>query len=541
MPRILLIALALTLMLQSCAGRGSQLQSAANPSPPSFSLPLPVDAPREAGMRVYLSVSGDNPHAYSGDPLIGDGTLEMAAAAGDLQYAIYRLSTAGHPLETIEVNLSTMAGEGCWLAIADYAQGTWDISGPHSSGTLVNSEPEQDWVSPGNYFYIAVLAHDNTTVSVSRVLAAVDMPAWQKHVIEGPDSCGRYSSLANLNGRPAVSYHSYTQWVLRFALANSAAPSLTADWSIHTPDDGGGGVDHVGNQSSLGVFDGKPLIAYASTSLSALKIATTLEAEPDAAEDWQTYELEPLSIQNTGCISLASVGGLPALAFGEREPGWGMSYAYASQAVPALEDWQVTPAYAPADEFQRLRLVELGGHPAISMQLGFTDTSLVFVQSGTAAPLTPADWAAHTVDSGDNAGYGCDMLVLDGRPAIGYLKPDADLVLLAHAQTATPASSIDWDTSTVDGSAGAEAHVGMALVAGRPCLAYWDAGSEAVWCAWAKITAPAVPSDWAFTLVDWGLGTSGGQVSVADIGGLPAITYYDSENSDLKYARQVTP
>jgi hypothetical protein len=83
--------------------------------------------------------------------------------------------------------------------------------------------------------------------------------------VDSAGDVGEYTSLAVVEGRPAISYHDGTSRDLRFAINSAADGSGT--WTLITVDSAG----NVGEYTSLAVVDGRPAISYYDNTNGDLK------------------------------------------------------------------------------------------------------------------------------------------------------------------------------------------------------------------------------------------------------------------------------
>ncbi|HUW94219.1 MAG TPA: hypothetical protein VMW58_00380 [Anaerolineae bacterium] len=137
------------------------------------------------------------------------------------------------------------------------------------------------------------------------------------------------------------------------------------------------------------------------------------------------------------------------------------------------------------------------------------------------------------VESPGNGGTHLSLAVVDGRPAIAYYGTNADLKYV----WAGDATGSSWRTPvTADSSGNLGEYASLAVVDGHPAIAYYDYSPN--YDLKYVRASDATGSSWGMPLtVDSG-GWVGEYASLAVVDGHPAIAYYDDGASyDLKYVR----
>ena len=131
------------------------------------------------------------------------------------------------------------------------------------------------------------------------------------------------------------------------------------------------------------------------------------------------------------------------------------------------------------------------------------------------------------------------MVVLaETYPLIAYLDYD-NWLLKAAIGVEPPSGPAYFEFYSVAAGDGIDLFpVVAASVAGLPAIAYWDDSRGAVMLVWWRELYPAAAGDWPCFIVEDGLGEVEG-LSLADLGGMPALTYVDRDANVLKFARLV--
>lgn len=134
--------------------------------------------------------------------------------------------------------------------------------------------------------------------------------------------------------------------------------------------------------------------------------------------------------------------------------------------------------------------------------------------------------AAPAVVSVVENGVFSSQIPVGGKPALAYSSGGN----LKFARNAAADGSGAWTSVTVDAAGGG--YPSLAMVSSRPAIAYWKAGH----LYFARASSADGSGPWTSVLVD-GAAWVGLVPSLVVVSGTPAISYYDSTNSDLKYAR----
>ena len=235
--------------------------------------------------------------------------------------------------------------------------------------------------------------------------------AWPMPVIVdgGPPTFGNtgvYTSMAEVNGAPAISYHDGTTSSFRYVRANDADGT---SWGVPVTVD----ADSISTSSSLKMVNGRPAVAYSvNADGGALRFARASDADGGT---WGA----PTAVNTGGSLgrwpSLEVINGQPAISYRDGQAD-DLKFARATDADGTT--WDIPVSVDGVDnvgEYSSLAIV--GGHPAISYYDKEND-DLKYVQ---AADANGNSWGAPvTLDSEGNVGQWTTLAVVNGRAAISY-------------------------------------------------------------------------------------------------------------------------
>lgn len=140
------------------------------------------------------------------------------------------------------------------------------------------------------------------TLAITTPLGAQSFSTTTVDTGASPGTTGQYNSQVVIAGNPAVSYYDVSHGDLKFA-RNTAADGF-GSWTVTTVD--GIGIGNVGQYTSLAIIDGKPAISYYDVTNGDLKFA--LNSAADGSGAWTVTTVD--STGNVGqYTALAMVEG----------------------------------------------------------------------------------------------------------------------------------------------------------------------------------------------------------------------------------------
>jgi hypothetical protein len=279
----------------------------------------------------------------------------------------------------------------------------------------------------------------------------------------------------------------------------------------------------VGRFASLAVVNGNPAIAYFDDTNDDLKYVRATDA---AGSTWGT----PVTVDSNGAAgqyaSLAVVDGNPAIAYWES----GAADLWYVRATDAAGSSWGTPVTVDSTGSVGLyaSLAVVSGYPAIAYYDYSPNYDLKYVRATNASGSSWGD--SVTVDSGGDVGWYASLAVVDGRPAIAYFDNNNKDLKYVRADDASGSS---WPTPLTADSAHVGQYNSLAVVDGRPAIAYREYEHRALKYVRAN---DATGSTWGTPLTVDSAGDLGGYRSLAEVDGRPAIAYYDNSNGDLRFA-----
>jgi PKD repeat protein len=274
---------------------------------------------------------------------------------------------------------------------------------------------------------------------------------------------------------------------------------------------------------SIGTANGKPCVAYVQGSQLAFVRATT-----GAADTWFSPQL--LAQAGIGC-SLATVAGQPAIAYHDGADS--VKFIRANNADGTT--WASPFTIAASNDL-------FGFYPALTVINGMPAATFCDAAGGfsgntwyaRATNSTGTVWGSkHKVSANGQTGFCTNLLALsNGTPCAGVLRTaglDIDQMQFALANDT---SGTVWNPPIPvgDGKRIIGLSYGLAVVAGRPAMAYYDKDAGKVMFMRAK---DASGLSWNTPVEVGAAGQAGGNLSLAVINSLPVIAYTDTASGLL--------
>ena len=233
--------LCLVILLLVGCGRTSQPAGPATETPPGEaqllgSMPaLPAgETDRTASLIEPVTVPGIATFDDFGTVAYGASSVEITPAAGELAGAIYALPVNGFSYNEVYFTVDITDPAKAWFAIGDYNSGCWDLT-PATTGITSVAPPYPTAHAPDGNTYFAVLAWDDTSVTMHDMSVAPNIPNWQIHVVDNDTGVSAYNGdMVLIDGHLYAVYYVYESGVvdeLRLARATETVPTETAHWA----------------------------------------------------------------------------------------------------------------------------------------------------------------------------------------------------------------------------------------------------------------------------------------------------------------------
>ncbi|MBN2083456.1 hypothetical protein JW859_14770, partial [bacterium] len=181
--------------------------------------------------------------------------------------------------------------------------------------------------------------------------------------VDSTGPTGRHTSLAVVDGCPAISYQDYGNSNLKYARATTSTGANASDWTQLVTVDSTGNVGHY---TSLVVVDGCPAISYYDDSNDDLKYARATTSTGSSASDWTQIVI----VESTGDVgqytSMAVINGCPMISYRDYTSSK-VRFAAASTVTGSdSADWDCESPSSGAASGEYSSLAEVNGHAAAS-------------------------------------------------------------------------------------------------------------------------------------------------------------------------------
>ena len=320
-----------------------------------------------------------------------------------------------------------------------------DVAGTHCSITKTAGGP-------------LIVFHNSTNTTLEcRVAQNAEGTAWSGPLtVDGTVGAGQYSSLAMVNGFPAVVYSCGSE--LRYKQADSPGGEI---WPV-----GHAIIDVVDTaEKSLVVVGGVPMVSYHESTGSDLQFARAQDQNGDFWASEVEVETDQAGLYN----SLVEADGNPAIAY----------YSSGSQRlefVRALDsDGLLWGDAVIVDDVSNAGLgasmAIVNGQPAVAYGRGASEFSLMFVRALTA---DGSAWGAPVVaDAAQVTGTEhISLAMIQSRPAIAYLHVSFGDLRYVRANDSVGSSWAPPRIVDFEGSVGE--WPGLIQSSGRPAISYFD-------------------------------------------------------------------
>lgn len=251
---------------------------------------------------------------------------------------------------------------------------------------------------------------------------------------------------------------------------------------------------------------------------------TTLAIQVNDPGTWHVQTLDAMGDAGQNC-SLAAIGGLPAIAYRQSSPP--NTYAMFMQSATLHGDpgdWSSSTIAAVGD-IRGISLAEVNGLPAIAYYDVASSPQFVAYSRYDGSAWLPSP----PLDTDNNAGAYCNLLVYDGQPRICYYQlstiGEGQLRLLSAGENL--GATWPFAPAVLDGGLPGMNVGQFASAVARPtniAAAYYDAAGLTL--RYVRSNDPVL-SGWTARIPDPRAGWDTGQgASLAIVNGNPCIAYY---------------
>ena len=491
----------------------AQNESAAPPGLPPASLPPFPSGHLASALLAYQRVGADTFERSTGAPN-EDTSLRLASPAGHISWGIWGFGVSAGA-RTCIVDLVTESGNEAYFAAANYARHAWDIAGPLPGPQQEFSLDSPDYISEEGDVFVAVITWDGSSALVEQLQLNFEVAPVQQTI----DFSGGYTSMASINGRPAISYFDGAEHDLVFVRADNQFGEV---WGGRKIVDSTG---QTGKYSSLAQVDTFPAIAYYDETEKDLRYVRALDE--NGLEWGLPLTVDGLLTETGEYCSLKVVDGFPAISYYDVD-GPGLRYVRALDATGLL--WG-TPEDVDnsgnAGQFTSLAIVD--GFPAI----GYRHGALGQLRYVRAVDDAGSEWGEPLIlDELSNGGFYAGLVLVDGFPAICHYDGSDSRLRFMRASNAQGSA---WgDAVTLDGADDdAGSYCSMAVIGELPMIVYHKGIEgdlrmvQALDASGDDWSAPIVLDDTSIIV--------GRDTSLLDVYGHPAVSYFDQTNEGLRY------
>jgi PKD repeat protein len=311
-----------------------------------------------------------------------------------------------------------------------------------------------------------------TDSSGAQDVASTTVTAGTWHIYEATDHKGYYTSLAVVNGHPAIAYIGLETGEYRLMYVR-AGDSLGTNWGTPvavSEDDYGLDSSLV----SLVVVSGNPAIASGIYDNDSVKYVRAEDTSGDAWGGSQVIGSARFRMGPPDCnigLTLEVVNGNPAVAYVDHDT---KAIAFNRALDPDGAAWGSPVVVEPVDSSYCYPVMALvNGRPAICYQEDFG--SFYYAR---ALDDDGASWGGPSVFDCDDFMYSCSLAEVPAHPAIAYFGHEDVAMLVLAFRRASDANGSMWNEPVVLCRGVADSCVlpgrapSLAVIDGRPAVAY---------------------------------------------------------------------
>ena len=269
-------------------------------------------------------------------------------------------------------------------------------------------------------------------------------------------------------------------------------------------------------------------IAYYDATNTNFKYASCVSGCTSAG-NWTIITLD-----STGTVgawpSIAHNNGRPRISYRDTT-NTNLKYASCDTSCTSAGNWTLTAVNPSGDEGRWTSMALYQGKPRVAYY-DITNTGLKYASCESSCS-TAGNWTRVNVDTVNNVGE-YTSITLDGdKPRISYYDTTNDNLRYASCESSCTSAS-NWTTAAIDSAGTVGAWNSIALDAGKPRISYFDTTNTNLKYASCEGSCTTA-SNWTLITVD-STDSPGQWTSLALDGAKPRISYYEATNGNLKYA-----
>ncbi len=414
------------------------------------------------GLFDASSISAQTSHSYSAGGSF-TATLRVEDSSGAADNAQVQIEINSAPQAVLEIasdvlrkdellHLSAGGSSDSDGSIVNYE---WDSDGNGSFESSSGSSPDFSFYPAlaGSLMLRLRVTDDAGASAVSTRAVWVSGYNLSQHNNGMP--CGISSSVAVIGGKLALCYRDVSSAELRYSYAlDDHCTSWSSPAVINTGEQGA--------QFNLLEVDGMPAVAWQGSP--AINVCFCRATAADGST-WGSVQV----LENNGftgfSIDMDLIGGHPALVYLDKASNK-LKFLRSDDAQGQI--WNGPATIELLTDIQSCSLEEVNGRPALSYCLA-TTFDLIYER---AEDSEGTDWSGPslTLDASNVTGISCSLAVAGGKPAVAFYDADLDYLLYMRA---LDANGLSWaDKQPVDTIQGSGKSLNMVVIGGRPVIGY---------------------------------------------------------------------
>lgn len=212
--------------------------------------------------------------------------LLLASTATNAAWAVWELPAGDDSLTGVKIELSISQENEAWVGFSDYSTGTWTFDGPITESQTFTLNDSTS-LSPANNAYMAVLTAGGNLLFVNKVTLTVEATGWQTVTADSDGEVGQFSSLAIIDGNPAICYWKYVffqKGELKYVRSSTPTGDSADDWLLIpiTVDNTG----MPGVECHMAVIGGKPAISHCNPPSEDFRYTVATTSSGTHSSDW---------------------------------------------------------------------------------------------------------------------------------------------------------------------------------------------------------------------------------------------------------------